>query len=231
MTHGLAAEAPPVSQFNWRIVRKDEAAMTHALHCEVVAGLAAGLARRDDLAHFIRHIEDDGMIVGCFTGDGCMVAYGVLSIASSTASHIAELLDVDAADRARFAVLDGVAALTVWRGYGMHRASIRERLHHAQALGRTLIGVTAAPGNAPSIRGLLDADFRIASFAHIYNGLPRLVFKRDLNVPKRAWSTERKIAATDIAQHQTALAEGMTGFASSLAGDGALQVHYGYAQN
>ncbi|WP_334190284.1 hypothetical protein [Noviherbaspirillum sp.] len=213
--------------FTWRVLRKEEAPVAHAVHIEALSGQAAGLVRPDELSHFMRHMGEEGLLVGCFIADGQMVAYGVLGTASKTVSHMAELLEIDEADHSRFCVLDGVAALTAWRGYGMHRESIKERLRHAGQLGHTLVGATVAPGNIPSMRGLFEARFQVKKFSMLYGGLSRLVLKKDLKVAEPDWVLQHRVAATDEPGHQSALKEGLTGFGCSQREDGVWQVHYG----
>ncbi|MFZ6648524.1 hypothetical protein ACO0LO_22570 [Undibacterium sp. TJN25] len=217
-------------RFSWRMLQPHEAQAAHCIHLAAIADQAFGLVRPDELPHFIAHTGAAGAIVGCFAevdGNEQMLAYGVLGTDSSTSSHMAELLCVAPADRARFAILDGVAALPDWRGYGLHRASIQARLDHARTVGRSLIGATVSPENIASLRGLLESRFLVTNFAMLYGGLARLVLKRDLNDAMPAWSLEQKIDTNDRAANQAALAVGQTAYACSQSGN-RWQLHYGY---
>ncbi|WP_394779723.1 hypothetical protein [Undibacterium sp.] len=223
--------------FSWRMLHTHEAPAAHRIHLAAIADQAFGLVRPDELPHFIAHTGDAGAIVGCFTDlDGAeqMLAYGVLGMNSSTTSHMAELLCIAPADKPRFAILDGVAALPGWRGHGLHRASIQARLDHAGTVGRSLIGATVSPENIASLRGLLESGFRVTNFAMLYGGLARLVLKKDLNDTAPGWSLEQKIDTTDRAANQAALAIGQTAYACSQMGSSVgghserWQLHYGY---
>lgn len=218
-THPIAA--------HWRIVHEEEANLVHAVHLDALNGVDAGLVRPDTLAHFIQHIGSDGVVIGGFLDRIGMIAYGVLGISSETAHHMAHILGVAIADRSRFCILDGAASLPAWRGHGLHRDLIRERVKCARTLDRTLFGATVSPANITSLRGLLEAKFQIAAFAMLYGGMDRLVLIRDLHADNRRWVLRHKVPVTDVLAHQAALAEGLTGFACEETGKDIWHVHYG----
>lgn len=198
--------------FTWRTVRPDEAAQVHALHAAVLAKTPSGMVRPDELAHFERHVEAQGRILGCYA-DGELVAYGVLGMDSHAVDHMAELLDAGAAQRARLCVLDGAASLPQWRGRSLHCVAIAERMALGLRLGRTLVAATVAPENMRSLRGLLKEGFTIRRYALVYGGLPRLIVQNDLAQRPPAWRKQHHVGAGDHAGHQSALAEGLTGYA------------------
>lgn len=197
--------------FTWRTMRADEAQAIHALHIHVAGLTPAGMVRPDRLDHFERHVAQCGRILGCFA-DGDLVAYGVLGLDSPTVDHMAELLDLGAADRARLCVLDGAASLPEWRGRRLHCAGIEERMALGRELGRTLVSATVAPENMRSLRGLLKEGFVVRRYAIVYGGLARLVVLRDLLLPPAPPPAAKvHVAAADHAGHQAALAEGLRG--------------------
>jgi hypothetical protein len=197
--------------FNWRVVTQDEAAAVHALHAGVFARTPAGMVRPDDLEHFERHSEALGRILGCFA-DGELVAYGVLGMHSHTAEHLADLLELAPADRARICVLDGAASLPEWRGRSLHCAAIAERCALGRSLGRTLVAATVAPENMRSLRGLLKEGFTIHRYAIVYGGLARLIVQRDLLAPAPQWQLASRVPVPDHPGHQSALAAGLVGY-------------------
>jgi hypothetical protein len=213
----------------WRMVREDEVQTVLAVHLEALAGMESGLVRPDSLEHFACHISKDGVIIGAFVNRAGMVAYGVLGMRSETADHMADILQVDAADRSRFCILDGAASLPAWRGNRLHRDLIRERVKAADTLGRTLLGATVSPSNMTSMRGLLESQFEIRTYGLLYGGLPRLVMQRDLRNENRRWVLQHKVLSTDAVAHQAALAEGLNGFACEEDAQGKWLIHYGYA--
>lgn len=203
-----------------------EAVTVHALHTSVLARTPAGMVRPDDLAHFEQHAQALGRIIGGFVDD-TLVAYGVLGIHSPTAHHLAELLELDPARRARICVLDGAASLPEWRGRSLHCGVIAERGALAMRLGRSLVSATVAPANLRSLRGLLKEGYTIHRYALVYGGMPRLIVMRDLLAPPRQWRAAMLVDAQDHAGHQQALAAGMVGYACSQDDAGAWLIEYG----
>ena len=189
-------------KLQWRLAHETDVAAIHGIHMEALIGLAPGLVRADDLAHFERHTRRDGVILGCSNGAHEMIAYGVLGIDSATCAHLADLCALDPAERARFAILDGVAALQSCRGLRLHQQSIAQRLDYARRVGRTLIGATVAPRNTVSLHGLLKAKFEIKGFAVVYDGLDRLILTRDLEADMQADSLPRDACREPIASPQ-----------------------------
>lgn len=208
--------------FTWRACA--DAARIHALHLSVLARTPAGMMRADSLAHFDAHAGPAGRILGCFLDDGTLAAYGVLGLDSPTVHHLAALLGTDPL---RFAVLDGAAALPEWRGHGLHRHAIGQRIAHARALGRMAIGATVAPANVRSVRGLLAAGLQVRRFAMLYGGLARLVLLRDLECGDPPRHAELSVAVADHAAHGAALAAGLAGYACRQGPCGQWLVDYG----
>lgn len=201
-----------------------DAAAAYAVHTAAIAGAPAGMVRPDPLSHFQQHVERDGCLLACLDASAAMVGYGVLGIDSPIAFHLAQLLG---ADPARFAVLDGAAALPRWRGYGLHQQAIDQRIACASARGRSSLGATVSPSNLRAMRSLFRAGFRIAGFARLYGAMERLLVLRDTRAPVRHNSIATWIDATDSAAHQAALAAGLAGLDLRQDGDARWRVGYG----
>jgi hypothetical protein len=185
-----------------------DAVAVHALHREVLARTPAGMVRPDPLCHFEAHAGEAGQTLGCYAADGSLAGYGILGLRSRTVDHLADMLGADAAT---LCVLDGAAALPEWRGYGIHRLAIAQRLALARSLKRALVAATVAPENVRSMRGLLDAGLRIRRFATLYGGLPRLVLQGDLARSRPTPTPELSVPVRDLAAHRNALDAGLTG--------------------
>jgi GNAT superfamily N-acetyltransferase len=170
------------------------------------------------------HTGRDGVLRACLHGGAAMVGYGVLGIDSPMAAHLAGLL---AADPARFAILDGAAALPEWRGFGLHQAAIGARIAWAAARGRTLIGATVSPHNLRAMHSLFRAGFRIHAYAPMYGGLERLLVLRDTQAPAPQASAALRVAATDCGAHRAALAAGLAGLDLHQDAGGSWSVGYG----
>lgn len=217
--------------FTWYLGDLDDARRAHAIHCKVLRDIPAGMLRPVDLDFFNQHTGAEGLLSCCKSRQGEMVAYGVLGTHSANTAHLATLLGIDAAERARFAILDGVACRPEWRGFQLHQAAIAERLAHARTMRRTLIGATVSPLNVVSLRGTLMAGFTITGAALVYGGLPRLLLLSDREQDPIFWKPVRSIDARDFAAHQQALADGLQGYACNEARDGSWRAHYGIADD
>jgi hypothetical protein len=218
-------------KLQWRLAKKADVPRIHEIHCEARSGLPIGMVRGDERSHFEQHTGQQGLILCCTANSEHMIAYGVLGIFSDTTTHLADLLGLDSADRARFAILDGVAALKSWRGLNLHQQAIVQRLHHARLAQRSLIGATVAPANTVSLNGMLKAGFAITDYALIYDGLERLILKRDLHAMQFLWRSVTTIKASDAVAHRRALAQGLQGFACCRTQSGEWQVQYGTAES
>ncbi len=227
MNTTVHADLPALPQFHWHVADLGDARDAHKIHCEALQGSAQGLVRADGLAHFERHTGADGVMVCCRSTSLEMVAYAILGTHSHNAEHLAGLMDISSAERAKFAILDGVATRPAWRGFHLHQASIMERISHARTIQRTLLAATVSPNNWFSLRGLLEAGFTVSGFAVVYGGLDRLLLMRNLEIDDVVWTPAYSLASDDIAAHEAALASGLLGYACNETGSGQWQVQYG----
>ena len=227
MITSVHTEPPFQHQFRWHVAGMSDAKEAHRIHCEALQGSAHGLIRADGLDHFERHTGADGVMVCCRSASREMVAYAILGTNSHNADYLAGLMGISSTERAKFAILDGVATRPEWRGFHLHQASITERIHHARTIQRTLLAATVSPHNWFSLRGVLDAGFTITGFAVVYGGLDRLLFTRNLAVDDVVWTPAHSVVSDDIAAHQAALASGLQGYACNEASSGQWRVQYG----
>jgi GNAT superfamily N-acetyltransferase len=203
----MDAALPPV-RLSWRPTH--DPARVYALHLKVIARTPPGMMRPDPLSHFAAHAGANGQTLGCFTPDDILIGYGVLALHSPTVDHLADLLDIEPG---RLAILDGAAALPEWRGHGIHRLAITQRMELAQSLGRSAVAATVAPENIRSLRGLLDCGLTIRGHAMLYGGMPRLLLRRDLGRGPGLLLAQQSVPARDIKAHRKALDAGLTGYA------------------
>lgn len=218
------SESLPALNFTWR--RTDDALTVYNMHKLVTAHLLHGMVRPDALDHFERHVSQSGQILGCFLDDGTMVAYGVIGLKSHIVDHMALLLDADVNE---LAVLDGASSLDPYRGYNLHLSVIDQRIAHAGKIGRRVIGATVYPENIRSLRGMFHAGLHVYNYAYMYNGLPRLIFKRELDQPAPAWRHEADLRCADHDAHKAAVADGLRGYACRQGADGGWLISYGRA--
>lgn len=213
----------PRPQVIWR--QSDDAAGACAIHRIAFERAPPGMVRRDGMDHFSAYTGRDGVTLACYDND-TMVAYGQLGLRSAVVGELAAKLG---ADPDRLCVLDGAAALPSWRGFGMHHASIEQRLAYAAASDRPLVAATVSPGNLRALRSLLRAGLQIRAFAPMYGGLPRLIVQRDLRLPPAIPEPVLEVPSGDEHAHRAALADQLAGYACRQQADGSWSVLYGYA--
>jgi hypothetical protein len=208
--------------FRWRIT--SDSGAVHGLLQRALANQPADWFRSVSPDHFSCYHGDLGRLLGCFRGDGALVAFGALALDLPVVTDLGSLLGVDAAT---LCVLDGSAVEREWRGHRLHEGAIVERLRHAVALGCSHAAATVAPLNRYSLRGLLLMGFELRRFDFVYGGLPRFVLYRpviaDLIRPHsqehagpdqaRTWRhPDLSLALDDLAAHRAALADGLVGY-------------------
>ncbi|MES2296698.1 MAG: hypothetical protein V4582_06620 [Pseudomonadota bacterium] len=219
----MTSTTPAPAAFHWRLT--DDASALYALHSAVAAKAPPGMVRPDALSHFERHTGASGQTIGCFLDSGELVAYGVLGLQSATVQHLAGLIGADANT---LCALDGASTRPAWRGHGLHRAAIAERINQARRIGRAVVAATAAPENIRSLRSLFHEGFEVVHFAIMYGGLARLVVRRAVDPSAHAWHCELRVQAADHLSHRNALAAGMHGYACERDASGAWCVAYGF---
>lgn len=227
MSIKVPADLFPQAQFHWQIAGMSDAREAHRIHCEALKGAAHGLVRVDVLAHFERHTGADGVMVCCRSASQEMVAYAILGTNSYNADYLADLMGISSSERAKFAILDGVATRPAWRGFHLHQASITERISHARTIQRTLLAATVSPNNWFSLRGVLEAGFTVNGFAVVYGGLDRLLLMRNLDIDHALWTPAHSVASDDVDAHRAAMDEGLLGYACNKASSGQWRVQYG----
>jgi hypothetical protein len=189
-----------------------EAGAVYALHCRAIAGMRHDLVRQDDRDQFTAHADGKaGYTIGCFLPGPGLIGYGVLGLFSDTVDEMADVLQLTAGQRSRFALLDGAAVAPEWRNHRLHHGLIMHRVALAASRRRSLVAVTVAPTNRPSLRALLGAGFCVTAFAFMYEGAARLVMTKDLQAALPPADTGLDVALDDFAGHQAALAAGMRG--------------------
>lgn len=204
----MSAATRPTSRLQWRELRPADLAAMHALHQASIRGLPPAIVKPESLDFLASLLHGRGRVQGAWDGDA-LVAYGVLQ-------H-----DVLPADdpRAHLGLkphqpvfkLAGAAVASQWRGHGLQRVLIDQRL--AWATGHAVFA-TAAPGNPASWRSLLACGLSVRALEVRYGGLPRYLMAR---VPGDTFAADvaRSMALGPEAldQQQTLLLQGWRGLA------------------
>jgi hypothetical protein len=214
--------AQAAQKLTWQVT--EDADAVHALRCSAIAAASPGLVRADTKDYFEEFRDGAGWLMACVDARRQMVAYCALALRMPVVSCLADELG---ADLAGFCVLDGTCVAPDWRGLRLHQAAINERLRLAAVLGLSVAAATVAPENIYSLRGLLKSGFEVRRFATVYGGLERLVVCRTIAAETQAWQFVRLVPLGDRSAHQSALADGLAGYACVSNEQGEFALQYG----
>jgi GNAT superfamily N-acetyltransferase len=145
----------------------------------------AGLFARETPEFFKRHLEAEGRIFG-FRDRGGLKAYGLLGLPTGSDYNFGAWAGLPAEAHGRVGQIDGIAVHPEYRGHGLHKVMIKQRILTALDHKRDLIYSTAAPANLNSLSNLLETGFVIVTLKPLFGGHDRYIL---------AWADHR--AATD----------------------------------
>ena len=160
----------------WRLLGPADLQGMHALHLESVAGVAPQAVKPETRAFLQSLLEGRGRVLGGWSGEQ-LVAYGVLQHDLLPEDAPRELLGLP--PRAGLCKLAGAAVHPAWRGGGLQRWLIQQRIALA---GDCAVFATAAPCNLPSWHNLLAAGLMVRGLQYRYGGhaLPHCIRARGL---------------------------------------------------
>lgn len=129
------------------------------------------LVKPETRGFFEAILQRRGAILGYRDEGGALRAYGVLMRELPEGDQTHAILGL--APQTPLYKLAGAAVDPAWRGRGLQRAAIRERLRWLAEAGVTYGFATAAPGNVVSWVNLLNEGFRIRALVTAYGTLLR----------------------------------------------------------
>ena len=193
-----------------RLLQPGDLDAMQALHLLSIAGMPPHLVKPESREFLAGLLNGRGLVLGALA-DSQLVAYGVLQ-------H--DLLAQDdprtvfgfAADR-QVGKLAGAAVAPGWRGQGLQRRLIAQRMAFADR--SALLFATASPGNYASWRSLLACGFAVRALEYRYGGLARYLLLYDPCAPRPAssiGSTQYQDTGS-LAQQQALLDAGWQGVA------------------
>lgn len=193
-----------------------------ALHRRSVQGLGPEVVKPETPTFFRELLEGRGSILGVRQGDS-LVAYAVLQRDLLPIDDPSALLGLPSGTPV--VKLAGAGVDPAWRGQGLQRMLIEERLKRMPSPGVAVS--TAAPANPASWRNLLSCGFAVRALQYRYGGHPRFLM---------AWVDPRlegaidpttaavtSVPVSDLATQARLLGEGWRGVA---AGDDATSIRY-----
>ncbi|MBP8029253.1 MAG: GNAT family N-acetyltransferase [Giesbergeria sp.] len=212
--------APTAAQvaLQWCQLQPSDLDTMEALHRLSCAGMSAQLVKPEKREFLASLLHGRGQVLGAWAGTQ-LVAYGILQNAMLPEDNPRPLLGL--APECRLAKLAGAAVAPRWRGQGLQRALIAQRM--ARADSRAVLYVTAAPGNYPSWSNLLACGFAVRALQMCYGGFPRYLLAYDpaaTPIPASAAGANDflDIDSLDLAQQQRLLQAGWQGVAPGSAG-------------
>lgn len=202
--------AQALHRLQWRTLQTADLDTMYALHLRSIAGMALATVKPETREFLHSLLEGRGQVIGAWQGRA-LVAYGVLQHDLLAYDDPRALLGLGA--DARVGKLAGAAVEPAWRGLGLQRILIDQRM--ACAADATLFA-TAAPGNPASWRSLLACGLQVRAVQYLYGGHARYLLAR---VPGEAWTPgqRQELPAGAIDQQAALLAQGWRGVSPGVA--------------
>lgn len=199
-----------LATLDWRLLQPADLDTMEALHRLSIAGMAAQLVKPESRDFLASLLQGRGRVIGALAGTQ-LVAYGVLQHDllpdDDPRAHLGLALERPVAK------LAGAAVDPVWRGQGLQRTLIQQRMAHAAD--NTVLFATASPGNHASWRSLLACGFAVRAVEYRYGGLARYLLAYDpaTPAPTSGAASALDIDSSALAHQQTLLHAGWQGVA------------------
>ena len=177
-----------------------------ALHQLCTQGLSDDFVRKETMAS-LQSLMQRGQFIGLFDQQQ-LVAYGVLLNNLQPHERLPESIAPDS--QRPQSLLCGISVAPAWRGHGLQRRLIMQRLSMASA--DALVFSTAAPANWYSWNNLLECGFHVRAITDQYGGHTRFLMVAE---PLPAYALypdlSKEFHGQDLKRQQEALSEGWRG--------------------
>ena len=205
----MNAPIPAHATLSWRQLGPGDLEAMQTLHLLSVQGQGADVVKPETRDFLASLLAGRGQVVAAFDGPR-LIAYGVLQHDLLAEDGLPAALAPPAGTP--LLKLAGAAVAPPWRGLGLQRRLIAERLALAPAT--AWLFSTAAPANVPSWNNLLAQGFEVRAIVHRYGGFARYLMLRqpaEAAHAARSGAGGEQVPAADLARHQRLLALGFTG--------------------
>ena len=222
----MNAPIPAHATLSWRQLGPGDLEAMQTLHLLSVHGQGADVVKPETRDFLASLLAGRGQVVAAFDGPR-LIAYGVLQHDLLAEDGLPHELRTTLPVETPLLKLAGAAVAPAWRGLGLQRRLIAERLALAPAT--AWLFSTAAPANVPSWNNLLAQRFEVRAIVHRYGGFARYLMLRRPGTPARpacGGSGGVQVPAADLARQQQLLAQG---FAGCLPGDASDRLVYLHA--
>lgn len=167
-------DVPLPAGLRWQRMTLADNARIYALHLTSLQGIASDIVRRETPDFFPAILQGDGEIAGVFHGTD-IVAYTVLQRKLKPSDDPSP--EWTPHPDQPLVKLAGSGVLQAWRGLGLQKAFIAQRVcmagPQAQVFG------TASPANLASWRNLLSCGFTLRAIKQMYGGATRFIGVRE----------------------------------------------------
>lgn len=177
-----------------------------ALHLRCTQNLREGMVRKETLSA-LQSLLQFSCIIGLFDQSE-LVAYGVLQHDLPAHEKLPPAIATD--PQRQQLMLSGISVAPEWRGLGLQRRLIMQRM--AMAPPQALLFSTAAPANWHSWNNLLACGFHVRGITESYDGHLRYLLVLE-PLPEHALYPDlsKEIHALDIKRQQELLSQGWRG--------------------
>lgn len=195
-------QTPDLGAITWSVLTLADLETMYALHVCSIAGMSVQAVKPESKEFLHSILAGRGVVMGAWHGT-TLVAYGVLQ-------HDLKPEDLWLAGKLllpgsppSFYKLAGAAVHPAWRGIGLQRAVIRQRMQIAPV--SSVLFATASPVNLASWHNLLVCGFAVRDVQYLYGGYARYVLVYARGDAWNAATTEGLTLAPEQLQQQHAL--------------------------
>lgn len=211
----LSGSGEEISQgLRLRLLAQSDLPAILALQARVRGALPDPAFLADDPPEFFAaHLGDWG-VTGGVEHEGELVAFGVIGFGGliPQEENFGRLIGLPPDRLVSVGQPDGVAVAPGWRGRGLQRHLLRWRLAAAVTRGCRDILSTCEPRNVFSLRNMMGFGLRAVRFAHLFNGLPRLVLHCDRQGDAPLDMARIEAVNPDAVSLSRAFEQGLVGF-------------------
>lgn len=156
-----------VAALRWRSLQVADFPAMHALHLRSIAHMPSALVKPETPTFLHELLAGRGRVVGAWHGD-TLIAYGVLQHDLLAQDDPRAMLGLNGTLSVH--KLAGAAVDPAWRGHGLQRMLIAQRMEWNDG---AVLFATAAPGNPASWRSLMACGFAVRALQYRYGGHAR----------------------------------------------------------
>lgn len=195
----------------WRPLTLADTEAMYALHLLSIAGMPAQAVKPESIDFLRGILAGRGTVVGAWDGSA-LVAYGVLQHdLKPEDARLASGLQVPGSAASLYK-LAGAAVHPAWRGLGLQKAVIVQRMQRAPA--QSVLFATASPMNVASWYNLSACGFVVRDVQYLYGGHARYVMAYVQDDPWRGSSTQAvTLTPAELDEQHKLLQQGWRGIA------------------